>query len=184
MMLVRSFVLAIVLLGLTACTTTPEPQPEPTTGNEPMQTESSSYILRTEDRRLRVEIPYTYENRTGGHVYLVNCNGAIRLRLERATHSGWRMAWSPFEQDCLSPPIVIDPGSTFDHTLVVDAGVYSSNVHPKFDIGNPSGIYRIVWTEALSSFDSHNRYSSQHPFGPPIPLEARISNPFRLKLET
>jgi hypothetical protein len=50
------------------------------------------------------------------------------------------------------------------------------NAGPRFDVADPSGTYRMVWTSALSSFQDHL------PFGPQIPAEFRISNSFELLL--
>lgn len=182
---------ALLLFGLGACSSSAQPSAAPSVempsgspterlgelgeGNEPIGTESDHYELRREDDWLRADISYKFTNRTGGPVYLVNCNRGFVLQLERLTDSGWQRAWSPAQNDCLSPPIVIDPGSTFDHTLKVVAGLPGTNMHPQFDVEDPSGIYRIVWIDALSSFDAEKR-----PFGSQIPLEERISNPFRL----
>ena len=175
----RSLVLGTtaMVVVITACQRLADPSGDLPADIEPIQTQSSTYELRTEGDMLRTEIPYTFTNRTGGQVYLVNCRGSFGVRLERLTESGWQTAWSPIMQMCLGPPIVIGQGSTFNHTLHVEAGIPGANIEPKFDFDDPSGTHRIVWTSALSSYDDR-----ESPFGPQIPLEARVSNGFRLEL--
>lgn len=141
-----------------------------------IQTESLAYDLRSDGLGLRVEIGYVFTNRTGATVYLVNCRGAFALRLEREVEAVWRTAWGPVLNQCLSPPIVIESGATFVDTLHVWGGPPGSNSYPQFDTDDPSGTYRIVWEAALSS------YQDRLPFGPQIPLEARISNRFTLRM--
>jgi hypothetical protein len=166
-----------VLLGLvvwalgcdtsTALTRDPDP---------PIQTEALVYELRQDALGLGTEISYVFENRTGAPVYVVNCNGAFALRLERWSAGEWAPSWGPFLNQCLSPPIVINAGATLADALHVWGATPGSNTYPQFETSDPSGVYRIVWLAALSSFQ--NRL----PFGPEIPLEFRVSNEFRLEL--
>ena len=140
-------------------------------------TDGPSYVLRAEGLGWRVEIPYTFTNRTGGPVYLVNCNGAFAIRLDRLVHNAWKEAWSPILPLCLSAPIVIAEGATFRTTLHVWGARPNENAGPQFDASNPAGTYRIVWVGAVS------RYQDELPFGPELPLEARVSNAFELVFE-
>ena len=78
-----------------------------------IQTEETTYTLVPEGNGLATEIAYTFENRTGGDVYLVNCNGQFGLSLERLENGTWAPMWSPVLQECLSPPIVIEKGGVF-----------------------------------------------------------------------
>jgi hypothetical protein len=142
----------------------------------PIQTEDLLYELKSDGFGLRVDIPYTFTNSTDAAVYLTNCNGAFGLHLEREVDEGWKVAWSPALPMCLSPPIVIERNETFLDTLRVRAGEFGSNSYPQFDIEDPHGIYRIVWTAALASFDAN-----ASPFGQQIPIEHRISNRFELE---
>ena len=145
-------------------------------GERLIQTESLAYDLRSDGLGLGVEIPYVFTNRTGAEVYLVNCGGAFALRLEWHVEGVWRTAWAPILTLCLSPPIVIESNATFGDTLHVWGAPPGSNYHPQFEVGDPSGTYRIVWGDALSSCQDHL------PFGPQIPLESRISNQFTVRV--
>ena len=142
----------------------------------PIQTDVLEYELDFDGLRFRVDISYVYTNRSGNPVYLVNCNGGFGLHLERDENGAWQYAWGPVLNRCLSPPIVIASNATFADTLHVRAGSFGSNSFPQFDVDDPSGTYRIVWTAALSSLDAN-----QLPFGPQIPFEYRVSNRFTLR---
>jgi hypothetical protein len=145
--------------------------------SEPLiQTHATEYKLKGDGPGLGVDIAYVFTNRTGGAVYLVNCGGSFGLHLERKAELGWHFAWGPVLNQCLSPPIVIEPNATFAGTLRVWGAPPGSNTYPQFDVDDPSGTYRIVWDDALSSFDADS-----YPFGAQIPLEARISNRFTLR---
>lgn len=147
-----------------------------------IQTEAASYQLALvgegRNQGLEASIPYTFENRTGGTVYLPNCRGDFALRLEHATENGWEAAWSPIQLACLGPPIVIQPGSLYSDTLYVWGGLPGTNGHPQFSSDDPSGTYRIVWIDAVSEYHEDRR-----PFGPQIAHEFRISNQFELRRE-
>lgn len=170
----RLLVLAIAVVVASACDTGTGP---PADGELLLRTDSDSYVLQSDAFGLGVDIPYAFENRTGGAVYLVNCNGAFAYRLERWEDGGWSFAWGPVLPECLSPPIVIAHGTSFADTARVWGGFPSGNVYPRWDTSNPTGLYRIVWIDALTSFQDHL------PFGEQIPLEYRVSNVFRLDVE-
>lgn len=132
-------------------------------------TDTTSYVLRSEGVGWRTDIPYTFTNRTGSAVYLANCNGAFALRLDRRVDGLWKAAWSPVLPLCLSAPIVIAEGATFRTTLHVWGARPNENAGPEFDSSDPTGTYRIVWISAVS------RLEPDGPFGPELPLEARVS---------
>ena len=139
-----------------------------------LQTDSTAYDLVQTENDLHVSIAYAFTNQTGGRVYLVNCNGAFALHLERNEGDEWQTAWSPVLPACLGPPIVIAEDEVWRDTVEVRAGLHGSNLFPQFDVADPSGTYRIVWDNALDSFQD------RLPFGTPIPLSERISNVFTL----
>jgi hypothetical protein len=72
---------------------------------------------------------------------------------------------------------VIETGATFEQTLQVGVGTYGSNYYPQFDRPELSGTFRLVWSDALSSFQD------RLPFGEPIGLEHRVSNSFHLVVD-
>jgi hypothetical protein len=155
--------LAVAALLLTGCdsVTGPADVSEPA-----IQTDGNAFNLSPSGDRLWADIPYTFTNRTGGAVYIVNCLGGFNLRLERKVGRQWVSAWSPLLLLCLSAPIVIGAGET-----------YRNSVQPRLADGEPTGIYRIVWVDAFSS------YQDRPPWGEQIDLEHRVSNEFQLLVE-
>ena len=164
----HSLILGILLT--TGCFAATEPANPPL-----LQTDSLVVRLVQEGDLFRTSIPYTFTNRTGGAVYLLNCRGGFGLHLERKDAGGWTLAWSPVLLACLSPPIVIDEAEVWVDTLHVVAGLPESNVRPRFDIAEPAGTYRIVWNAAFSSYRPDGP-----PWGRPLPWAQRVSNSFQL----
>jgi hypothetical protein len=142
-----------------------------------MRTDTTTYTLRETFRGGReVRIPYTYENRTGGRIYLVNCGGYVPPILEqKATGGEWRTAWGAVELTCLSPPVIIEPDAIFRDTLWVLGFPRGGNTSPEFLVDEIEGIHRLRWNRALTSFQ--NRL----PFGEELPLAQRVSNEFLLR---
>ncbi|MBC8145727.1 MAG: hypothetical protein H7X80_09075, partial [bacterium] len=62
-------------------------------------------------------IPYTYTNRSGDSVYLVNCNGDVSPSMEQFIEGQWKKVWQPATNGCLSRPVVIAPGASYSDTL-------------------------------------------------------------------
>jgi len=139
-----------------------------------LQTEVLEYRLTAESISLTAQIPYTFENRTGASVFLVNCNGDFALLLQRLEGNEWVTRWGPLINSCLSPPIVIDDGELYSDTVYVWGAQHGSNAMPQFRVADPGGTYRILWVDALSSFQN------TLPFGPQIAEAYRVSNSFLL----
>ena len=99
-------------------------------------------------------------------VFLVNCNGAISVGVQRREGDGWVNAWIGETNACLSPAIVLARGARHTATVTVIA---------ERGIGGPlrPGTYRAAWFNVLTSFDRDRR-----PFGDELPLEQRVSAPF------
>lgn len=163
----------MIAVSTTSCDSPLSVEREP---DAAIQTDRLSYTLRKAGSGFEVEIPYTFANPTGSRVYLVNCNQYVEALLERETNNGWGMGWAPAVNDCLSPPIIIEPGEVFRDTVRVHAARFGSNTYPQFQFEDPKGVYRIRWENALTSFDP-----DQYPFGEPLPLDTRTSNRFVLK---
>lgn len=169
-----------LVLGMTAaatlagCGTATAPQD---LDAPPIRTDAAEYTLERDDWGWRTQIPYTFVNRTGEDVYLTNCHGGFALRLDRwAEDEGeWVVAWSPTLLMCLSPPIVIRAGESFQDTINLFAAHPDRNARPKFRTDEVGGTYRIVWIAA-----SHG-YVEGEGRGEPIPLEYRVSNSFILR---
>ena len=139
-------------------------------------TDGTSFRLEREESRghvwYRVQIPYSFTNRTGSTVYIPNCNGGFSLSLQMQEAGEWVHAWSPVILLCLSPPIVIEPDEVYQTTVDVVGCTSGGSCSPRLILPpTASTPYRIVWWAALSSYDP-----DRYPFGDLIPLEERVSN--------
>jgi hypothetical protein len=138
------------------------------------QTDSASYQLRATPIAYEGLIRVTYTNHSGSAVYFVNCNGGTGVALQKLIDAEWKSVWSPVLLLCLSQPIVVAPGGTWSTAVHIFGGYPGSSTAPQFTIADIPGTYRLIWTEALSS------YQSKLPFGDPLPLERTVSNVFSL----
>ena len=146
--------------------------PAPATYSEaPVRTDRSAYVVgdgvtgeATIVTALRAPADQT--------LYIMNCNGASGVSLQRRVGDEWVSAWAVAMNACLSPPIVVAPGE--EHTTTIELRADAANVaHPNRRL--ESGTYRVVWSGVLTSFDQDRR-----GFGPELPLEKRVSSPFRI----
>jgi hypothetical protein len=182
----RCFVVGIVIGGVVACgsptpdepiASGPDPIESPTRdANALFQTDSLMYTLRGNDVGYAGTISIRFTNRTGGTAYFVNCKGETMLRLEKLVGDAWITTWAPIIQSCLSQPITVASGGAYESKIAVFGGYPDNNFVPKFS-GTIPGIYRIVWTDALSSYQD-----TGGPFGTQLPFEQRVSNRFALTL--
>lgn len=141
------------------------------------QTESLSYTLISTRSGLEAKIAFVFTNPTSAPVYIVNCKGATSLRLEKQSGDEWVPAWSPVIPECLSAPIIVQPGQQYSGVVHVSAGHPSNNLYPKFVVDPIPGVYRIMWHDVLRTYNDR-----AYPFGEPLPLEHRVSNRFQLRV--
>jgi hypothetical protein len=135
-------------------------------------------MLRRSDLGLEGEIPFSYTNTTGETVYVVNCNEFVPPMLEKQEGDMWVPAWGAAVPDCLDPPIVIQPGETYGDTLSIFSAHADRNMVPIFEVEDVEGIYRLVWPDVVYNYDMN-----RPGFGDPLPVQARISNRFVLRVE-
>jgi hypothetical protein len=107
--------------------------------------------------------------------FIVNCNGATALALEKQYGTEWRMAWVAAVPGCGSAAIVIAPGGHYDAVFDISGGTFGSNVVPQFGVAYIPGVYRMVFSRIVSSFSMSSPIS-----GTPIAVELRRSNPFAI----
>lgn len=174
---------AVVVATALGCETTPPEVQDPAlvTGGDSFELRDTVFVGYT---WYETTIPYTFTNRTGSKVYLPNCRGDFRITLEVYEGGEWVHYWSSpgllvheTADVCPSSPIVIEPGEVYPGTLHVRACTLGGGCAPRRTVtlpGTDSTQYRIVWTDALSSYDKET-FS-----GDLIPLEERVSNHFTL----
>jgi hypothetical protein len=145
----------------------------------PMST-ASVVTLRDDGRGYTATFPYTYTNRSGDSVYLVNCNGDVSPALQRRVGDRWEDWWIPATNGCLSPPVVIAPGGTYHDTAGVHISSQDGRFFTELTSAEPGTKYRLVWHQALASFDAKHTGGS---FGRALAIEHRVSNEFELRTQ-
>ena len=141
----------------------------------PIRTDRSSYVLRNGPQGPEATIVATLRAPAGRAVYIVNCNGASGVTLQRKVGDAWEYAWMITMNACLSPPIVVPPGG--EHTSQIYLHEHSGSVLPRRQRMIESGTYGVLWTGVLTSFDANQR-----GFGPELPLEQRVSAPITIEV--
>src|SRR6266545_858968 len=133
-------------------------------GSPAIETDARAYELEAGSTGYTTTIGFVFTNPSQAAVYVVNCNGIAPPSLEKLVNGKWVGAWSAVVPRCLSAPIVIEAGQEYQGALHLFAGYPTSNVYPKFETPQISGVYRLVWDNVLTSFDSR-----AYPFGPELP---------------
>ncbi len=142
----------------------------------PLRTDRWSYELREdEEGNLRTEIGFHYRNTTGETVYLTGCRGPATPRLDKWTGGEWVRAWAPVWEACPSEPWGLWPRAPYSDSLHLFAGRPDGDSYPKFEVDDPEGTYRLVWTSPVHDYDPETGG------GAPLPLWDRTSNAFELR---
>jgi hypothetical protein len=145
------------------------------TGHEPIQTDSVFYALRPDGPGWATTIGFSYRNSDSDTVYVVNCNGAILMNLQKRVAGEWIDSWYAEGNDCLSPPVVIPPGEVFRGEIAVWGGEPGNSSFNTFRLTPIDGEYRLLWHRPVYHYNPR-----QGSFGDTLPLEGRVSNPFTL----
>jgi hypothetical protein len=133
-------------------------------------TDRSQYELRPGRYGPETTIVTTFTAPADKTVYLMNCNGAFSIGLERRVENEWTNAWTSEINGCASQPIVIRAGQSYTGTAtVVSREEISRPV--------PAGTYRAVWYGVFTSYDPHER-----AMGTELPLEQRVSAPIVIRV--
>jgi hypothetical protein len=146
------------------------------TGTPAITTDASSYVLEPEWVGLRTSIGIRFLNRSAETMYIVNCRGGLAATLQKRVGGEWVTYWSPVLQQCLSAPIVVAPGATFEQQLNVWGALPGSNALPQWASADVAGTYRLVLGNLVWNYDDR-----RHGFGDKVPLELRTSNEFVLR---
>jgi hypothetical protein len=159
----------LALVVMASCMSGTGPLPIRDT-SAPFQTDSLVLQLDSTQVGYMGTLTGGYTNHRASPVYIVNCGGQTGLEFEKLIQDTWTPVWGPFVFDCLSPPIVIMPDSTYRFSLHVFAGYRGTHNYPQFSVDKVEGTYRAVWSEVLGTEPA--------PGGPPLPPEERRSNVF------
>ena len=151
----------------------PAPKAQAPLPDAPVRTDRTRYVLAEGPFGPETTIVTTFRAPADRRVYLVNCNGAFALGLQRLDGDRWVDAWGAEMNACLSAPIVIPAGRQHSGTMTVASGADAVVSGRRTERRIVSGTYRAVWYGVLTSFDFKRR-----PFGDELPLEQRSSAPF------
>jgi hypothetical protein len=152
-----------------AVKTSPPHAPAPaSTPAAPIRTDRTSYVLANGAQGPEATIVATLRAPADRTLYILNCNGASGLTLQRRRGDEWVWSWVVGMNACLSPPIVVPPGG--EHTSQIYLHERAGAVPGPAGGRLESGTYRVVWTGVLTAFDANKR-----GFGPELPLEERVS---------
>jgi hypothetical protein len=176
----------VLLLGFAACARDVEtarvetapavkaPVSTPVVPAAPIRTNRSSYVV-TGSQGPESTIVATLRAPADQTLYILNCNGASGLTMQRRSGDEWVWSWVVGMAACMSPPIVVPPGGEHTGRLYLHerAGAVPEPVGGRL----VSGTYRMVWTGVLTAFDSNTE-----GYGPELPMEQRVSAPFTIQV--
>ena len=159
----------------------PEAEPESTPARTidrdttaPVQTKALVYELtQPQEAWFAAEIPFEFTNDTGRTISIVNCSGGLATSLEKNVNGTWVQFYDPALLMCLSPPIHIPSGETFEGTAKIYGALPGQNASPEFGSADLDGEYRLVWGNLVQDYDE-----DAPGFGKP--LDPLRSNPFAL----
>ena len=164
--------LALALAGM-ACVDLTGPEVHP--GLLPLfRTESAQYELRKVRDGREVTIDVEFTNHTKQTVYFVNCLGDTRPRLQKQVGDAWVTVWAPITFSCLSQPVTVVPGGTYQSEVRIFGADANTNIVPKFAGTDLNGTFRLGWSGLVHD------YHDGPPFGEPLPVDYRVSNTFTL----
>lgn len=167
--------LVVLLVGCTHETASGPVAEAAVPGEEPIRTDRSLYVLEEGTAGWETEIRFDYTNRSDRTISIANCHEGFSLRLEKRQGGEWAPAWSPPVLLCLSSPIEIRPGRTYSRRLRVFGGYPDNESHPKFEVDELDGTYRLVVEAAYWRYDHGGP-----PWGQQVPLEHRVSGDFEI----
>jgi hypothetical protein len=156
--------------------TTAPPPDRTAEATAPVRTDRSSYRLTPGPSGPEATIVTTFQGPADRSVYLENCNGAIGVTLQRKVGQEWVYAWMVAMNACLSEPIEVPPGGEHSTSLYLHENAGGVSYPPGARMIE-SGTYRMVWSGVITSYDL-----SRAQFGPELPLEERVSEPFTIEV--
>ncbi len=163
----RTALLAIVLFACVKPAEQQQSAPPPAVETAPVTTDRARYELRPGPYGPQTTIVTTFTAPADKPVYLLNCNGALSVGMQRREGNTWARGWIAEINACHSQPILVPAGKTHTATMTpVD----------RSHMPVPPGTYRAIWYGVLTSYDS-----DEHRAGDELPLEQRVSAPFTIE---
>lgn len=129
-------------------------------------TDASEYQVPTGPGE-RVRIGFVYSNRTHATVWIIRCGGP-RPDLQKLVDGEWERATGGLQLDCLTA-VPVEPGAQLRDEMALS--------RHELEARPIEGTYRLIWREVVWGFEKRTETSL---FGDLLPLEARVSNTFRL----
>jgi hypothetical protein len=151
--------------------------PPPRDTDALFQTDSLVYTLTAAAIGYQGVIGVDFGNQTGATASVPNCNGSTELHLEKMVGGVWTRVWSPAIPACESPVITIGPATHYPTSIFVFGAYPGENAEPKFSTSDITGLYRAVWDDIRSG------YQSDTATGALLPMGQRVSNRFVLLLQ-
>ena len=133
-----------------------------------LRTDSTRYTLRLVPAgsdgyvapSLRMNIAYTFTNRSGHEVGAGGCGHPDLPLIEKKGASGWTTAWGGFYLMCYIDPLPIAEGKSYSGTLRVVVPATSPSAAPQWPAGAVEGTYRLRWP-ALEDVTDVQRTSNE-----------------------
>lgn len=172
-----SLILAVLVSSCTAFEILkPRGEVPPAPTGAPILTDSAVYHVRTSRNTHELTIGLVYRNPTNSAVYIPTCRTVHPPVLQKWEGGQWVTAYAPVVLECLGEPVVIAAGDSYAYTYHVKAW-RSPNMHPRFEVGTIPGSYRLMWR----ILETWTPDGPEPGLGKALPLEARISNTFRIE---
>lgn len=168
-------VLGILLVGTAACApaSTTEQDNAALLEGPPIRTDEADYRLEAGDDGRKLDVEFTYLNRTGRTVHVARCGTAgILFRLEKRVDEAWTTAYEPICPMILVPPFTVAAGEALEGEIVI---VLSPGTEPQLQVDDVPGTYRLV----LAIHDGWNE--AAEAFGDSLPVHERASVPFTVE---
>lgn len=150
----------------------PPERPAVAVQRAPVETDRPRYVMQEGPFGPETTIVSTYTAPSNQDVYLINCNGAFAVGLQRPKGDQWEHVWAPGMNACMSAPIVIRAGESRQSTIVVDSGADAAVSSRQSETKIGTGTYRVIWHGLLGSYDAN-----ASPPGTDLPVEQRVSAP-------
>lgn len=171
------------MLSLTFLRCEAEPRPQqraPVTPDEArveqaVRTDREKYEMRDGPFGPEAAIVTTFRAPRERNVWVVNCNGAINVGLQRLDGSRWVDAWAPEMNACFSTSIELAAGEERTYAITIVSRADAPDPSQRTEQRIESGTYRVVWYGVLTSFDRE-----AFKEGKELPVEQRVSAPITI----